>query len=126
MKAYLKVEMPTSCCECAIKSWDGEDDVCPFSGISALSIGRQDDCPLVPIPPHGRLIDADAFIKDECNNCDGACEAILCDCLNCTADYRCEFMKDIADAPTIIPADTYDVEEQTFTDEYNYDEAEGE
>lgn len=51
------MEMPKSCCECAIKSWDGEDDVCPFSGISALSIGRQDDCPLVPVPPHRDLID---------------------------------------------------------------------
>ena len=70
MSVYIKsMEMPTSCCECAIKSWDGEDDVCPFSGISALSIGRQDDCPLVPVPPHGRLIDADAlkerFPRDE-------------------------------------------------------------
>ena len=46
------MEMPTNCCECTIKSWDGEDDVCPFSGISALSIGRQDDCPLVPVPPN--------------------------------------------------------------------------
>ena len=62
------MEMPKSCCECAIKSWDGEDDVCPFSGISALSIGRQDDCPLVPVPPHGDLIDRDALIKDGWSN----------------------------------------------------------
>ena len=57
------------------------------------------------IPQHGRLIDADAFIKEECNSCDGACESIPCDCLNCVADCRCDFMKDIADAPTIIPAE---------------------
>ena len=57
------------------------------------------------IPPHGRLIDADAFIKEECNSCDGACESIPCDCLNCAADCRCDFMKDIADASTIIPAE---------------------
>jgi hypothetical protein len=62
-------------------------------------------CPLVPVPPHGDLIDRDAFIKDECNNCDGACESIPCNCLNCTADCRCDFIKDIADAPTIIPAE---------------------
>ena len=59
----------------------------------------------IHIPPHGRLIDADAFTKDECNYCDGACEALPCDCLNCKADCRCDFMKDIADAPTIIPAE---------------------
>ena len=60
----------------------------------------------IEIPtPHGRLIDADAFTKDECNYCDGACEALPCDCLNCKSDCRCDFMKDIADAPTIIPAE---------------------
>lgn len=58
-----------------------------------------------PVPPHGRSIDADKFIKDECNNCDGACELIPCNCLNCTADCRCDFIKDIADAPTIIPGE---------------------
>ena len=61
--------------------------------------------PAIHVPPHGRLIDVDAFIKDECNNCDGACELIPCNCLNCTADCRCDFIKDIADAPTIIPAE---------------------
>ena len=59
----------------------------------------------LPPIPHGRLVDADAFTKDECNYCDGACEALPCDCLNCKSDCRCDFMKDIADAPTIIPAE---------------------
>jgi hypothetical protein len=59
----------------------------------------------VPVPPHGKLIDAGAFVKSECNNCDGACEALPCDCLNCKADCRCEFMKDISEAPTIIEAE---------------------
>lgn len=59
----------------------------------------------IPVPPHGRLIDADAFTKDECNNCDGACEALPCDCLNCESDCRCDFMKDITDAPTVIEAE---------------------
>lgn len=59
----------------------------------------------VSVPPHGRTIDADAFIENECNNCDGDCEALPCDCLNCEADCRCDFIKDIAEAPTIIPAE---------------------
>lgn len=63
-------------------------------------------CSLAEVPaPHGRLIDADAFAKDECNSCDGACESLPCDCLNCEADCRCDFMKDIADAPTVIEAE---------------------
>lgn len=48
-----------------------------------------------------RLIDADEFIKDECNNCDGACESLPCDCLECKADCRCDFIKDLEAAPTI-------------------------
>ena len=48
-----------------------------------------------------RLIDADEFIKDECNHCDGACESMPCDCLECKADCRCDFIKDIVDAPTV-------------------------
>ena len=58
MGVYIKgMEMPKNCEECAIKSWDTEDYVCPFSGVSTLCISRQADCPLVPVPPHGDLID---------------------------------------------------------------------
>lgn len=59
----------------------------------------------VSIPPHGRLIDADAFERLECNACDGACEMVECDCINCDAGCRCNFMLDIRAAPTIIPAE---------------------
>lgn len=78
---------------------DGSDYYTPYVGEMPKMFTA------VPVPPHGRLIDADAFIKEECNNCDGACEAIPCDCLNCKADCRCDFMIDMADAPTIIPAE---------------------
>lgn len=77
--------------ECSLYSWCGTD----FDFMGHLTAA--------PVPPHGRLIDADAFIKSECNNCDGACEAIPCDCLSCTSDCRCDFIKDIDDAPAIIP-----------------------
>lgn len=109
MGVYIKgMEMPTSCgvCRFAVDGW------CYAYGkpnIDALANdGRTNFCPLFPIPPHGRLIDADAFTKDECNNCDGACEALPCDCLNCKADCRCDFMQDIANAPTVIPAEEGD------------------
>lgn len=60
------MKMPKNCMECAIRSWtEDEWDVCPFSGIMALNIGRQNDCPLVEVPtPHGRLIDADELKKE--------------------------------------------------------------
>ena len=76
-------------------------------GVSVVKTisGRRFTATAIPVPPHRRLIDADAFIKEECNNCDGNCECVPCDCLNCKRDCRCEFIIDIADAPTIIPAD---------------------
>lgn len=62
MSVIIKgMKMPRDCEECAIKSWDMEDYVCPFSGVSTLCISRQANCPLIEIPPHGRLIDADAL-----------------------------------------------------------------
>lgn len=58
------LEMPTSCydCNCFIRDSDGSDYCC----LLMIDIGnnnkRDNDCPLVPVPPHGRLIDADVLI----------------------------------------------------------------
>jgi len=48
------MEMPTSCAECR------------FNGVYCYAKGDENQysklpCPLVPVPPHGRLIDADAL-----------------------------------------------------------------
>lgn len=51
-------------------------------------------CPLVPVPPHGRLIDAD---KLDYSNTDLLGNHIV-------------YMVDIEDAPTIIPADKEETE----------------
>lgn len=60
MSVYIpNMEMPTSCNECrfAVDGW------CYAYGnpnIDALANdGRTNFCPLVPVPPHGRLIDGD-------------------------------------------------------------------
>ena len=70
MSVLIKgMEMPTSCSVCRLFGEYG----CPFIGAVgyALTRGeRNEDCPLVPVPKHGRLIDADALyreIKAECN-----------------------------------------------------------
>ena len=61
---------------------------------------------VVPLPEgHGRLGDLDAVTKTICNSCDGACDVVQCDCLNCKADCRCDIVKEISDAPTIVPAE---------------------
>ena len=67
MSVLIKgMEMPTSCDDCRLNN-----------GISCYAVpeytedcvvGKTDDrpnwCPLVEIPPHGRLIDADAMIRN--------------------------------------------------------------
>jgi hypothetical protein len=49
----------------------------------------------------GRLIDADAFIKDVCSNCDGWCDCVKCDCLNCKSEHRCDFIQQVHEQPTV-------------------------
>ena len=66
------MDMPTNCEKCPFL--DYEEGYCLASGFKDKSGwyeftlcpggakgGRPDDCPLVPVPPHGRLIDADAL-----------------------------------------------------------------
>lgn len=60
---------------------------------------------------HGRLIDADAFIKAECSRCDGSCDFCDCDCLSCKSEWRCDFIKDIDSADIIMGADKEEVDE---------------
>lgn len=68
------MEMPTSCWPCPFFHTSlhhiGDDELlerytCLRTGERTEEIfnGRMDNCPLVPIPPHGRLIDADALLK---------------------------------------------------------------
>lgn len=68
MGVYIKgMEMPTSCLNCFL-SRSGCRAV--LKRMRAMEAGtwipanyRHDDCPLVPVPPHGRTIDADAFLE---------------------------------------------------------------
>ena len=78
------MEMPRNCEECDVKV------VCKnYWKLIRTQYTRPSWCPLVPIPPHGRMIDADALCKDGCGNCYG-CPYDVCI---------------IANAPTIIQAE---------------------
>ena len=91
------MEMPTNCDECRIMVF--EDTNCEaelYCGCPIVfkahpqGVGhRPDYCPLVPVPPHGRLIDADALGKFPYNMdfCDG---------------YEADEW--VQNAPTVIPA----------------------
>lgn len=69
MGIYIKgMKMPTGCAFCKIKKRNGWKMVCPLCNEEwdihdPMSADfRLESCPLVPVPPHGRLIDADAEI----------------------------------------------------------------
>jgi len=56
MGVYIKgVEMPKSCGNCFY------DTRCDNWRLRNWGAPPPDDCPLVPVPPHGRLIDGDAM-----------------------------------------------------------------
>lgn len=65
------MEMPDACCDCDLLpdeiDWDGQWE-CPITEKIVHKYvekrkGKPQDCPLVELPPHGRLIDADKFMK---------------------------------------------------------------
>ena len=98
------MEMPTSCRDCRFCNGQADTDygVCAWCDVdgNAHDAYTMQDCPLVPVPPHGRLIDADALIEwlysDEPN-------ALKAPFRLCTAD-RSDVIFLVKNAPTIIPA----------------------
>lgn len=76
MGVYIKgMEMPKNCFDCPL-NYDSID--CMVADIALREKGggdflyeheRASHCPLVPVPPHGRLIDADALKLSHCKEC---------------------------------------------------------
>lgn len=97
------MEMPKGCSECrfAVDGW------CYAYGkpnVDALSDkGRTNWCPLVPVPLHGRLIDADALTRKILEEC-GKFEAMNQYDSGLRAGYRAS-TKAVRLAPTIISAE---------------------
>lgn len=94
---YIKgMEMPDRCLLCPLMN--GQWQTCKLLGddMDVPLATRRSDCPLVPVPPHGRLIDADALEAEGADVCG--------------LEYEYEtvwgFSHDmIRDAPTIISAE---------------------
>ena len=76
MSVYIKgMEMPQGCEYCKLRHRHQgytATDYCvlfarivdPWTFDRFMNGARPDWCPLVPVPPHGRLIDADALFKE--------------------------------------------------------------
>lgn len=87
------MEMPTSCDMCWALDDYGDYPRCRITEEQRgynfqIRQKRMDKCPLVPVPPHGRLVDADrlGFAMMDAANADQA-------------------LAMVDDAPTIIPAE---------------------
>ena len=102
------MEMPKNCDECPLLTEDGDYDVCFVGkrrvmwewkhdrGLKVIH-PKPDWCPLVPVPPHGRLIDADAL------------KAWFVEWYDLSADLEIihflEILSEEDSTPTVIPAD---------------------
>ena len=97
MGIYIKgMEMPTHCSVC--KFFDhGDCELLPYGDYIDDKHQRRDNCPLIELPSHGRLIDADAAIANRNVNMNWCYD--LCD----LPDY-------LADCPTIIESEGEDMD----------------
>ena len=109
---FRGMEMPTRCEDCPLENCDEDYYGDEFNHRCSLIYKgythnnryekRRDDCPLVPVPPHGRLIDADALmqiIKDH--------DYLLTAHFN-SQDYgmfTIGIQQAVDEAPTVIPAE---------------------
>lgn len=108
MSVLIKgMKMPKNCYECLVRNqgFSGDGMKCGKTG-SVLSWRdghrkRMDNCPLVPIPPHGRMIDAD---KQDAQ-IETLIERHLHGYTKSTWDFVCELRDILKRNSTIIPAE---------------------
>lgn len=103
------MDMPTSCyaCNFAYQDQDSEHNVywtCAVDHKAAGMYERREDCPIIEIPPHGRLIDADALKDVQQADADffkGSSDYGE----KCRRDEALNSVANIVNAPTIIDAE---------------------
>lgn len=114
----IRAEMPRVCANCFACKYDRDSGLsaCNISGCVLMfdvRLKRDKDCPIVEIPDHGRLIDADALIADLQYDSELAGRALARDDFaNSMVRDRVQFEKDCKDncvrfveqSDTIIPA----------------------
>ena len=100
------MEMPPNCCQCPVNMEICKRGYKYLLEHPELYDKRANDCPLVPVPEHGRLIDADRLRHSHC----AECTLYPDNCLGDECDWDSIFHID--HAPTIIPADQADKEEE--------------
>ena len=75
MGIYIEgMKMPKSCGYCPLRHEARDGDECYLGASLTEYQKRPDDCPLVPVPEHGNLIDAGKLVElcdIMANKCDG-------------------------------------------------------
>lgn len=93
----LDMKFPKTCAACEWSRYSFPNAWCgrthKTTDVDIAKNGRPDDCPLVPVPPYGRLIDADEFLK----------RAIGTKCFR--GDFALMLEELVGESTTIIPAE---------------------
>ena len=64
MSVYIRgIERPKNCGYCPIRHLGGDGDECFLGAKITEYQTRPENCPLIPVPDHGRLVDADELIR---------------------------------------------------------------
>ena len=98
------MEMPTSCCQCPFNMYLCKRGYEYLLEHPSLYDERAEDCPLVSLPPHGRLIDADALRQTMYHEAFETDSAMQKWDSGCWIRYKM-FESAEENAPTIIPAE---------------------
>ena len=119
MGVYIKgMEMPVTCCHCPLMGYDpdielvdggGETQgayICVITHELIDNTKREEHCPLVPVSPHGRLIDADALRKSMYHDAFETDTPMQKWDGGCWIRYKLFELQEEA-APTIIPAEEW-------------------
>ena len=101
---YIKdMEMPKRCEDCFCYRHNAECDYayCNISSVKVLgnANARLNNCPLIPVPNHGRLVDGDKIVEG-CKDKEG----------RYVSQFAAAVGETVESAPTIIPASGGDAE----------------
>ena len=108
------MEMPKNCRTCPML-FDGHSyRWCNITGeslgIEETDNGRNEYCPLIELPPHGRLIDADKFkadysMKNDCTECEKELRGSIRSCGYNMIYSKMDFCGWLDDAEVVIEAE---------------------
>ena len=119
MSIFIKgMDMPENCGKCrfagvcvvhSVEEWPDLESIM-FNEVIGVEGKRDPDCPLVEVPAHGRLVDADAFSEEMKKRQDAALEwrddakdEMTAARADAVLSFLCEVKLTLDKLPTVIP-----------------------